>query len=161
MVLKCTFKIRTFYSRKNILCNYTLKVFQYILWCIRIVFSYLKISKDFYGLFMGLFCIPGSSSRQIVKWKHVREIRIVVASATVGVTAEGERSWRCSSYFEQRCACITASHASHSAVEVVRFKYRTIVSVNYMLITLEKSKLKKMLFLAVSVLFIFRGQLFF
>ena len=91
----------------------------------------------------------------------MREIRIVVASATVGVTAEGERSWRCSSYFEQRFSCITASHASHSAVEVVGFKYLTIVSVNYMLITLEKSKFKKMLFLAVSVLFIFRGAALF
>lgn len=91
----------------------------------------------------------------------MREIRIAVASATVGVTTEGERSWRCSSYFEQTCACITASHASHSAIEVVRFKYLTIVSVNYMLITLEKSKFLKMLFLAVSVLSIFRGSALF
>lgn len=91
----------------------------------------------------------------------MREIRIVVASATVGVTTEGERSWRCSSYFEQTCVCITASHASHSAIEVVRFKYLTIVSVNYMLITLEKSKILKILFLAVSVLSIFRGSALF
>lgn len=32
-------------------------------------FSYLKVSKDIHSLFRGLFCIPGSSRRQIVKWK--------------------------------------------------------------------------------------------